>query len=67
MNVFCQIKLKNEVYRTTTQSGQQPKWNENFDFSLKDDKENHKIEFAVFHKPFLLSEEKVGETVFKIY
>lgn len=67
MSVHCAINFKDEVVKTNSQSGQNPKWNESFTFDNIDDKSKYQIEFTVYHKPLFLSEEKIGKTVFLLH
>jgi hypothetical protein len=67
MNVHCAVSYKDEVFKTSSQSGQKPKWNEQFVFNISEEDQNNMIEFTVIHKAFFSSEEKIGSCLFKLH
>jgi hypothetical protein len=48
--------------KTSTQSGQNPKWDETFTF--RNIKRKSQVEFQVFHKALFSQEELIGNTIF---
>ncbi len=63
MSVHVKLRMDaQDDKKTTTQSGQNPKWDETFVFPNIQKKSS--IEFSVYHKSLFSSEELIGNAIF---
>ncbi len=63
MSVFVRLHMPgHEERKTSTQSGQNPKWEETFTFP--DVARKSQMEFSVYHKSLFSNEELIGNAIF---
>ena len=63
MSVFVRLHMPgHEERKTSTQSGQNPKWDETFTFP--DVARKSQMEFSVYHKSLFSNEELIGNAIF---